>query len=290
MNREINIARNITNLRKKHKVTQEQLAEAVKVSPQAVSKWETASCQPDTLTLPLIADFFKVSIDYLYYGYEDASDDIYEQITKRLSAKTDGTADSFEDALKISAAAQHGIMHGMDEHSFSRKSGVPPVKINGLPMHLMDGHGLSVCTPKGFSAIITKGFVNSVNGKTLKRARKIFAALADEDCLRITTEILNFCGISMLELKEKTKWEDERLKRALEMGINAGFILQKPTNHAILGAEYFIQRHHYPCFLLLLSTIKMIELSLQGAQRMLYRSMFAMSFEEDGDSPSDAAE
>ena len=37
----MDISKNIISLRKKKGVTQEQLATAVNVSPQAVSKWET---------------------------------------------------------------------------------------------------------------------------------------------------------------------------------------------------------------------------------------------------------
>ena len=58
----INISKNITDLRKKAGVTQEQLATALNISSQAVSKWETNACQPDIMTLPLITDYFHVSI------------------------------------------------------------------------------------------------------------------------------------------------------------------------------------------------------------------------------------
>ena len=66
--KDINIAKNITELRKKKGITQEQLATALNISAQVVSKWETGASQPDTQTLPLISDFFGVSIDYLFYG------------------------------------------------------------------------------------------------------------------------------------------------------------------------------------------------------------------------------
>ena len=39
--KEINLAKNIADLRKKKGVTQEELAHALNISPQAVSKWET---------------------------------------------------------------------------------------------------------------------------------------------------------------------------------------------------------------------------------------------------------
>lgn len=55
----------LKNLRKNKGVTQEQLAEAVGVSPQAVSKWEMNS-YPDASLLPAIAEYLEVSIDELF--------------------------------------------------------------------------------------------------------------------------------------------------------------------------------------------------------------------------------
>ena len=55
----------LQTLRKNRGVTQEQLATYLGVSPQAVSKWENGS-YPDGDLLPQIADYFEVSIDYLY--------------------------------------------------------------------------------------------------------------------------------------------------------------------------------------------------------------------------------
>lgn len=64
------VGSNIKYLRQKNRVTQEQLAERLGVSYQAVSKWETNANTPDISLLPLIASFFNVSIDMLF------SDDI----------------------------------------------------------------------------------------------------------------------------------------------------------------------------------------------------------------------
>lgn len=55
----------LQKLRKEAGVKQETLAVSLGVSPQAVSKWENGS-YPDGDLLPKIADFFGVSIDYLY--------------------------------------------------------------------------------------------------------------------------------------------------------------------------------------------------------------------------------
>ena len=55
--------------RKKLNLTQEQLAEAVGVTVGAVSKWESGLSSPDILMLPILADFFEISIDVLL-GYQ----------------------------------------------------------------------------------------------------------------------------------------------------------------------------------------------------------------------------
>lgn len=93
--KKINIAKNITDLRKKKGVTQEQMASALNISSQAVSKWETNSCQPDILTLPLIADYFDVSIDYLFYGQDIVYDEIYEKIYQKICSYPQMSKESY---------------------------------------------------------------------------------------------------------------------------------------------------------------------------------------------------
>ena len=55
----------IKNLREKHGLSQEQLAERVMVTRQAVSRWETGETQPNTDTLRLLSKEFDVSINTL---------------------------------------------------------------------------------------------------------------------------------------------------------------------------------------------------------------------------------
>lgn len=57
--------KNISALRKKKGITQEELAERLGVTAQAVSKWENEISCPDIQLLPKIAELFDVSIDEL---------------------------------------------------------------------------------------------------------------------------------------------------------------------------------------------------------------------------------
>ena len=59
------IGKRIVQNRKRLAMTQEQLAEQLGVTAQAVSKWENKSALPDIMILPKLADYFGVSIDEL---------------------------------------------------------------------------------------------------------------------------------------------------------------------------------------------------------------------------------
>lgn len=55
----------ITKLRKDRKWTQEDLAQKLNISAQAISKWETNAGYPDITLLPKIAEIFNTTIDDL---------------------------------------------------------------------------------------------------------------------------------------------------------------------------------------------------------------------------------
>lgn len=56
----------IKNFRMEKHIKQDELAEYLGVSAQAVSKWETGASEPDIALLPKIATYFGVSIDELF--------------------------------------------------------------------------------------------------------------------------------------------------------------------------------------------------------------------------------
>lgn len=56
----------ISFYRKKQELTQEQLANALGVTNQSVSKWESGQCCPDISLLPQLAELFGISIDELF--------------------------------------------------------------------------------------------------------------------------------------------------------------------------------------------------------------------------------
>lgn len=68
------IAKNITELRRAHGLTQAALAEKLDYSDKSVSKWERAEGLPDVICLKRIADLFGVTVDYLLRDEHDADE------------------------------------------------------------------------------------------------------------------------------------------------------------------------------------------------------------------------
>ena len=76
----------IANLRKEKKVSQEELADVLCTSRQAISKWERGESDPDIGRLKDLAIYFGVSIDYLLgYDLESTSINNFIERTKKCA-------------------------------------------------------------------------------------------------------------------------------------------------------------------------------------------------------------
>ena len=76
----IEIADRLIKLRKKHGYSQEELADKLGLSRQAVSKWERAEASPDTDNLICLSKLYGVSLDELLSTKEDVDTIVKEQV------------------------------------------------------------------------------------------------------------------------------------------------------------------------------------------------------------------
>ncbi len=85
---QLNLGTKIRELRRRDGRTQDNLAEALGVTAQAVSRWESGGSYPDMEMIPAIANYFHVSIDELF-GYHDEREEkiktILDNATKILT-------------------------------------------------------------------------------------------------------------------------------------------------------------------------------------------------------------
>lgn len=102
-NMEIRLGRKIKTLRKQKNISQEVLAQALGVTFQAVSKWETGAALPDVAMIPVIAGFFEVSTDELF------DFNLIEQERKVMKICEDAAAYRYSDPAKSESMLREGL-------------------------------------------------------------------------------------------------------------------------------------------------------------------------------------
>lgn len=94
----MNVADRIQNLRKTKGISQEQLADAIGVSRQAVSKWESEQCTPDLDKVILMSEYFDVTTDYILKGIEPVAGDghvtVGDVLDKKILTEANGNGQS----------------------------------------------------------------------------------------------------------------------------------------------------------------------------------------------------
>lgn len=85
------LSEKLYTLRKKSGLSQEQLAEQLNVSRQAISKWESGASSPESDKLIAISNYFDVSLDYLMKADNEQSKDASQAAQKETSQAAEHT-------------------------------------------------------------------------------------------------------------------------------------------------------------------------------------------------------
>ncbi len=105
MENNINIAGNITRLRKKKGETQIQLADAIGVSNKTISKWEAGDSEPELKYVMTLAEHFEVTADSLIGGESDGNGGSSQPVEFR-----DAAVRFFHDVTDRTFAFREGIV------------------------------------------------------------------------------------------------------------------------------------------------------------------------------------
>ena len=92
MKEESILSKRIYELRKNSKLTQEELAKELSITPQSVSRWENGQSRPDIDMLPKLAAYFGITIDALFgYRAENLKIAAYEENQSLKTIYQNGT-------------------------------------------------------------------------------------------------------------------------------------------------------------------------------------------------------
>lgn len=106
----MNIAEKIVLLRKKKGISQEELANKLNTSRQAVSKWENNQSTPDLEKLVALSKYFNVTTDYLLTDSIETSINNNSQCESNIEfqeLKSEVTEDEYQYAINEAKKKKH---------------------------------------------------------------------------------------------------------------------------------------------------------------------------------------
>jgi len=176
----IEIANRLVELRKKSGFSQEQLADKLGLSRQAVSKWERAEASPDTDNLICLAKLYGVSLDDLL-NTDQPVEEIVQEIKEQEAAQADPPKQEAPKQEAPKQEAPQGDAPKSDssaagDRAGSFKASEEQIRIDGTGIHTYDKNGTKVDIDKnGIHVFDPKDGVTHVgNGRVFVHDKEYF--------------------------------------------------------------------------------------------------------------------
>ncbi|MCH5297165.1 MAG: helix-turn-helix transcriptional regulator [Ruminococcus sp.] len=133
----IETANRLLQYRKKHNLSQEELAAKIGVSRQAISKWERAEASPDTDNLILLADIYGVTLDELLKGKILTKDE--SESNQQTDSEQDNTEENKYSYSYGSDGENETVYEKVDEVSFKNGIHINSKRGDHVHINLKDG-------------------------------------------------------------------------------------------------------------------------------------------------------
>ena len=194
----MSLSANIKRLRLERNLTQGQLAAALGVSSQAVSKWETSETYPDGSLLVTLANELNVSLDELFGNESVSVSDVSGKI-KRLICNTE-KSERFNVARDIGWQIELGLFNRRS--SIEKKYDPDEIKKLTYSSYNLQDNGFTVISngKEPFFSVFPQpedGYGHFLNDRD--ELQKIFAALSHTDTMNALIYLYHKTGTYVFE-------------------------------------------------------------------------------------------
>ena len=225
----------LRNHRKKLGMTQEEVAEKIGVSAQAVSKWEAGDCLPDLFNLKAISDLYNISADVLLETESDGDIDAVagkiEQLgTEFIWAEKDRYKENIhtelgEDLWKMWKGLYFAETGNHEMQAEDKERG---------NTRICGSYGMKIWDDDGVACVIKSSLINSLSQFDAS-TQEIIAEICSEDGQKLITALKCNSPIQKNEILEKTGIEPRRLNELLILFIENN-IIEFISHHHIMNA------------------------------------------------------
>lgn len=256
MSNSTSIGQVIAQLSKDKNCTQEELANAVGISPQAVSKWENGGT-PDADLLPAIAVYFNVPVDRLFG--RKVSPNICEAVHDYVFEL--GQFQGFDRAFKVYHSLHDGLVT-------PKSNELKHDRI--LAYHNSDENGYSLLVSNGYGNIVKREFWEAINLETAAFTQELFSLLAEPGILEVLFAILRrkVFGPANFEMIKtalvNSKYSDEVIQEALDKLVERKIIRTENSPYDEIGKTYQFNDEWYLGICAIICAVQALKISLPG--------------------------
>lgn len=264
----MSLSANIKRLRLERNLTQGQLAAALGVSSQAVSKWETSETYPDGSLLVTLANELNVSLDELFGNESVSVSDVSGKI-KRLICNTE-KSERFNVARDIGWQIELGLFNRRS--SIEKKYDPDEIKKLTYSSYNLQDNGFTVISngKEPFFSVFPQpedGYGHFLNDRD--ELQKIFAALSHTDTMNALIYLYHKTGTYVFEgsvLANDCGIPDDKIDAVLEDLIQLKVIWKQGL---IINAEERTIYHSKPNHKLIALFIMAQEIGYNGPHCMV---------------------
>lgn len=207
----------LRNHRKKLGMTQEEVAEKIGVSPQAISKWEAGDCLPDCFNLKAISETYNISADLLLETETDSDIDTVANKIEQLGTEfiwamansdrcgTDLRRELGDDLWKMWKGIYFAEVGDRKLQKESKEQG---------NLRIIGSFGTKIWDDDGVACVIKASLINDLTAFD-KDTVEVMQALCSEEGQKLILALRCDAPISKQELIEKTNIEISRLNELL---------------------------------------------------------------------------
>jgi transcriptional regulator with XRE-family HTH domain len=231
----------LRNHRKKLGMTQEDVAEKIGVSPQAISKWESGDCLPDCFNLKAISDVYNISADVLLETESSGDIDAVASKIEQLCTEFTWTSANYErysknlrqelgeDLWKMWKGIYFSEIGDRKKQEESKKQG---------NLRIIGSYGTKIWDDDGVACVVKSELIKKLPPCDSDKIDLVHA-LCSEDGQKLILALRCDGPTPKNEIIEKTGMELPRLNELLLM-FTENLIIEYIAEHRDLGSGYVI--------------------------------------------------
>ena len=231
--------------RKRLGMTQEEVAQKIGVSPQAISKWEAGDCLPDCFNLKAISDVYRISTDVLLET-ESAGD------LDAVASKIEQLGTEFIWAAANCDRYQNNLHQELGEDLWKMWKGLYFAETGNrrIQAESKEQGNLRICGPFGMKIWDDDGIICVIKSALIKSANTaaesvapVMAALCSEEGQKLIRALDCSKPISKEHLLQQTNLELSRLNELLLLLLESNIVTYVADHEVGNWAGYKISGH-----------------------------------------------